>query len=291
MILKKEDWEDLAYSLDPLLYLMKLGFRPYDWQKKVLLSRAKRILINGARQSGKSTIIASKPCIIARSTPGSLCVILAATQKQAYEDVTKVKEFIARDPSYPKVVRDSDELVELSNRSRIVVVPATEKGARGYSSPDLIVIDEASRVEDGVYTSGVRSMLNSNPRCKLILISTPNGKDGFFFRAWKNPKWERYLIRAPFSVDMGRLVETEVTAPEQGVLSFPSPRHMDREEQEEHLREMGERMYRQEMLCDFVEREAQVFGYEEIEGMLNSTAEPLDFGDVKQAPEILRLVL
>jgi hypothetical protein len=203
----------------------------------------------------------------------------------------KVKDFIVHDPQYPKVERDSDRLVTLSNGSWIMVVPATEKAARGPSAPRLILLDEASRIEDIVYRSGIIPMLTDNPECELISISTPNGRLGFFFDSFNNPKWERYEVRSPWDVvDIDSRLISAVPEDEyregrirEGIRGFYSPRHMDQDEQEFNLGEMGPLMYRQEYCVEFVEPEDQVFSYDDIERMMNNRVEALDFDHIGEA--------
>ena len=268
-----------------------LGFTPYEWQEAILRSPHKRKVINGARQAGKSTIVSAKPCHIAKHYPGSVSLIVAATEQQAFYDMEKVKEFIGRDKTYPERDRESDRLVTLENGSWIMVVPATEKAARGPSAPRLILLDEASRIDDIVYTSGIIPMLTENPECELISISTPNGKQGFFFKSFNNPKWERYEVRSPWKViDIEfRLEEAEPEeeyrgkCAERGIKGYDSPRHKNREEQEFNLGEMGPLMYRQEYGPEFVEPDDQVFGYDEIERMMNGKTEPLELDAVGEA--------
>jgi len=266
-------------------YVKSLGFVPFDWQFMVLESTHKRKHILGARQVGKSTIVSSIPCHRARFFPKSLSIIMGATEPQAREDMEKVKDFISRDLDYPKIIRDSDSLLELSNGSRIVVVPATEKSARGYSSPDVIVLDECSRIEDAVYRSGVMPMLTNNEKCEVIQISTPNGKRGFFHKASENERWERFIIRAPWDVStdgwslIEAISESEFKAimAKRGVTAFYSPRHYIFDEQLGNLDEMGRDMYKQEYCCEFVEPNEQVFSYDEINAIFKGTSKPLDF--------------
>lgn len=295
--------EDLIYTLSIIRYVKSLGYIPYDWQEDILNSFSKRKAINGARQGGKSTVICSKPCHRARFFPESLSIIISATERQAVIDMNKVKDFIARDPNYPKIVRDSDEYIKLANKSEIVIVPATEKSARGDSSPDLIIIDEAAWVEDAVYKSGIRAMLTDNEKCELILVSTPHGREGFFFKAFdpfnerKRTRWERFEIRAPWEVN-----EEEWTLypaePEElykakraklGIRAYYSYRHRILEEQQDNLEEIGPLMYKQEVLCQFIEPEEQVFDYEDIARMFEHDREvkPLDvpkLGDSDLSP-------
>jgi hypothetical protein len=293
----RSEAKELLHTLSPYHYVRSLGFKPYEWQKAILKSPHKRKSINGARQSGKSTIVSAKPCHIAKHYPESVSLILAATEYQAFLDMEKVKDFIAHDPDYPGIERDSDRLVTLKNGSWIMVVPATEKAARGPSAPRLILIDEASRVEDIVYRSGVIPMLTDNPDCEVINISTPNGKKGFFFKSFNNPLWERYEIRSPWEViDLEfRLVPAEPEeeyrrkCAKRGIIGFDSPRHRNREEQEFNLGEMGPLMYRQEYGPQFVEPEDQVFSYDDIERMMGNTAEPLDTEEIGIAEEDLTI--
>lgn len=278
------EYQDLLYTLSPNAYVKSLGFKPFVWQSDVLLSCCTRKVINGARQSGKSITISSKPCHKAKFFPGSLSIILAATEKQAVEDMEKIKDFICLDGQYPLVIRDSDSLIELSNKSRILVVPATEKAARGYSAPDIIILDEASRIEDGVYRSGVIPMLTDNEKCELLAISSPNGRSGFFFKANQSLRWERYEVRSPWDVldlDM-RLVPAMPEKKYQnlkikdGIRAYYSPRHKNLEEQQSNLEEMGPLMYRQEYCCEFVEPEDQVFNYDDIAAAFENKAKPMD---------------
>ena len=264
------------YGLSRAHYIESLGFTPFPWQKAVLTSRHKRKHINGSRQSGKSTIVSSVPCHSAKFYPKSLSIILAPTEKQATEDILKVKEFIASDPYYPEIKRDSQDEIALANKSRILVIPATERSARGYSKPRVIVLDEASRIPDEVYKSGVRPMLTDNSECELFAISTPNGKQGFFYESSNSERFERYEIRSPWQVDprdnwnlvqyMEELVYQKMMA-DRGIQSWFSPRHFNLNEQLENLEAMGTQQYMQEYCCEFVEQEDMVFSYEDLDNM------------------------
>jgi len=110
--MSSESLRDLAYSLSSESYIRSLGFKPYTWQIPILQSLHPGKLINGARQSGKSTLISGKPAHRACFFPGSMAIVIAATEKQATEDMEKIKDFIAHDPYYPRIVRDSDSLLE-----------------------------------------------------------------------------------------------------------------------------------------------------------------------------------
>jgi hypothetical protein len=58
-----------------------------------------------------------------------------------------------------------------------------------------LVIDEASRVSDGLYYA-VRPMLAVS-RGRLVALSTPFGRRGWFFEEWESgARWERHKITA-----------------------------------------------------------------------------------------------
>ena len=67
---------------------------------------------------------------------------------------------------------------EFANGSRILALPGTEKTVSGYAAADLVVIDEAARVEDDLLAA-IRPMLaTSNGR--LIALTTPAEKGAGF---------------------------------------------------------------------------------------------------------------
>lgn len=274
--------QEAIYGLDRFAYVdyLKQGIRDirelFSWQRRVLESNSKRKLINGSRQSGKSTIVSSVPCHSAKYYPESLSVVLAPTEKQALEDILKIKKYKYADPNFPNIINESKGEITLSNGSRIIVIPATETSARGYSKPRVIVLDEASRIPDLVYKSGVRPMLTDNPDCEVFSISTPNGKNGFFYEGYMSidGRWEKYEIRSPWTVDPNNpwqlipfMDEPDYIAnrAKHGIYACYSPRHFNYSEQNENLQEIGRQQYMQEYCCEFVETEDMVFSYEEID--------------------------
>jgi hypothetical protein len=90
----------------------------------------------------------------------------------------------------------SKQELTLQNRSRVISLPCQADTVRGYAGVDLLIIDESARVPDDLYRS-VRPMLAvSNGR--LICLSTPYGKRGFFYQAWAHggPEWHRVEVPA-----------------------------------------------------------------------------------------------
>jgi hypothetical protein len=115
------------------------------------------------------------------------------------------------------------------------------------------VVDEASRVDDGLYYA-IRPMLAVSGGT-LIMLSTPYGKRGVFYEAWSGAEyWERYEIPARQC--------TRISA------AFL----------EEERRALPARVYRQEYECSFEETEDQLFSEEDIEAAMSDEVAPLFAG-------------
>lgn len=281
----------LLQALDRSYYVKSLGFSCFEWQKDVLKDTSKRKVINGARQSGKSTIVAAVPAHTARFYPGSISIIGAPTENQANETMSKVISFIARDKNYPRLRKCSNEEVQLENGSRIIVRTAKSDTFRGYSCPRVIILDEASRIEDEAYTSGARPMLTDNPDGELYLISTPFGQEGFFYAAMHDTTgtWRKWNIRSPYTVvgtgteahleQLESEEEFQKEGAKEGIRCFFSPRHRDLQFNAEQLAEMKTMQYRQEYETLFIEKQGQVFSYEEISDMFRRGYESILDGE------------
>src|SRR5262249_17334571 len=121
--------------------------------------------------------------------PGTKVLLLSRSHRQSTELFRIVTDFYNRLGS-PLLQRQTTHELQLCNFSRIVSLPCKEETIRGYSHVSLLVIDEAARVPDDLYRA-VRPMLAvSNGR--LICLSTPYGKRGFFHDAWaRGGDWAR----------------------------------------------------------------------------------------------------
>lgn len=254
---------EVLAKLNPTKYLRQVAeWTAFVWQQHVLSSLSKRIMLNCNRQAGKSTVTATIIWHQAKHYANSLILLFSPTERQTKELMEKVMDFAEMDPEL-ELVEDNVTTKRLSNGSRVIALPGVEKNIRGYSDPDLIVIDEASRAEDGLYRA-IRPMMASG-KTRLIVLSTPFGKRGWFYEEWTgNDIWEKILVTAPVRIVDGQLVQPEPEERfaermmEQGVHAYYSPRHSFEFMQEE-WRSMPEWWFRQEYLGEFMEAEDAVF--------------------------------
>lgn len=244
--------EELARR-DPVEFARALGYEPDPWQARFLRSGASRVLLNCSRQAGKSTTTALKSLHKALYEPGSLTLVLGPAERQAKEFFGKVSGFYA-DLGLGKAGAGTDSArklgMELANGSRIEALPGAEKTIRGFSGVDLLILDEASRIDDGLYHA-VRPMLAVSGGA-LMMLTSPFGKRGVFYEEWSGPgKWERYEVKA-----------TEC------------PRISAKFLQEERLA-LPERVFRQEYMCSFEETDDQVFAHGDVEEAMTGRVSPL----------------
>src|SRR5262249_43928004 len=162
-------------------------------QARLLRRSSQRMLLRCCRQAGKSTTGAALALRTALLQPRSLTLLLSPTQRQSGELFRKVcHQYRALGKPVPSVRRTALSL-ELENGSRVVALPGDEEGVRCFSGVALVVLDEAARVRDELYAT-VRPMLSTS-RGALVCLSTPFGKRGWFFDAWRSDvPWERVLV-------------------------------------------------------------------------------------------------
>jgi hypothetical protein len=234
----------------------QLGFNADPLQAKVLRSSAKRGILNCTRQWGKSTVAAIAALHRAIFQPGSFVVVASPTERQSGEFLMKASALISRMDIRPRGDGKNPLSLMLPNGSRIVGLPGTERTVRGFSAVSLLVIDEAARVPDEMYKT-LRPML-AVAAGDLWLLSTPNGKRGFFYENWvngdtnKGDEWERITVTAS---ECPRIPESFL---------------------EEERRQLGSQWFRQEYLCEFAEDDCQIFPRELVKGALDEI-EPLEF--------------
>ncbi len=241
---------DLRLALDRVAFARSVGMEPDRWQEDLLSSDSKRVLLNCSRQSGKSTMSSIIALHRALYHPGSLILCLAPALRQSQELFSKINGFYCTMGKAPAPDSTRKLGLELPNGSRIEALPGSERTVRGFSGVDLLILDEASRVDDALYHS-VRPMLAVSGG-NLMMLSTPYGKRGVFYEEWTSGAgWERYEIPAE-SVPR---ISPEFLAEERAALP--------------------PWVYRQEYECSFEETEDQVFSSEMVEAAITSEVTPL----------------
>jgi hypothetical protein len=214
--------------------MRKFGLEPDPWQVEVLDAGHPRLLLNCCRQAGKSTAVALLGLVQALVESRSLVLLLSRSHRQSIELFRIVTGFLGR-IKVPDPIRQNNQELELDNGSRIVTLPCKEETIRGYAGVKLLIIDEAARVPDDLYRTARPMLAVSQGR--MICLSTPYGKQGFFWDAWERggPDWHR------------------IEVPAQRIPRI-APAHLEAER-----RALGESWFRQEYCCSFETLEGLVY--------------------------------
>lgn len=238
---------DLLYSLSSVRFAESVaGWNLDPWQAEVMESSRQRIILNCCRQSGKSAVtalLALYTAVYPTERTGrnrALILLLSPSLRQSSELFRKVLDFYRSIAEYVPTTQESALRLRLDNGSRIISLPGKEATVRGYSGVDLLIVDEAARTLDDLYKS-VRPMLAVSGG-RLVLLSTPFGKRGFFFETWEKGGDEWLRIKLP-ATECVRISEAFL---------------------EEEKRVLGRWWFSQEYLCTFEESETAVFTDEEI---------------------------
>jgi phage FluMu gp28-like protein len=230
----------------------RLDFWPDLRQAEILGRRIRRGLVNCSRQWGKSTVAAAKAVHQAYFYSGSLTLMVAPSARQSGEFLRKAAELLARVGIRVRGDGTNESSILLPNGSRLVALPGNEATIRGFSKVSLLLIDEASRVSDEMYQA-LRPMLAVGDG-DLLMMSTPNGRRGFFWEEWSEggDGWERWSVPA-----------TECARIPASFLA-------------EERRTMGDRGFRQEYMCEFLEMEGALFTEEMIQRAFRDDVKPLE---------------
>lgn len=243
--------KDLEHGLDPVAWSIEvLDIIPDEWQKNALRCPSKRVLMNCARQSGKSTIasiLALHRCVF---VPGSLVLLVSPSLRQSGELLRIVNGYLARLPDVTRV-EENKTSIQLSNESRCISLPGTEQTIRGFSGVNLIVVDEAARVDDALITGLTPMLAVSGGR--LLALSTPWGRRGWWYRAWSEGGEDYFRYEVP-ATECSRI----------------SKDFLERER-----RSLGEWAFLQEFCCAFSETRDSVFSYDLIQSCLSDDVLPL----------------
>jgi hypothetical protein len=167
------------------------------WQRDVLAFEG-NVAIRAGRQVGKSEVISEKAVRFAIEHPGTVTMIIAASQRQSsllFEKVVAklslmVDGTLSEKPTMTKAL--------LSNGSRVYCMPTGRTGyfIRGFTL-DLLIADEAAYIPESVWLA-LTPMIAVSRKMRsmghMVLLSTPFGKGGFFHSAFSDPDFKCWHV-------------------------------------------------------------------------------------------------
>ena len=222
-------------ALDPCNIFRAQSLTPDPWQRQVLLCPSRYILLNCSRGAGKSRVTSALALHTALFEPASLILLISRAQRQSKELLRYVKQGYRAVDKPIAATHSTDTMLELKNGSRILALPGKEETIRTFQGVRLLILDEAARIPDMLYSS-VRPMVGVS-RGRTVCLSTPFGQRGFFWRSWcdHTGPWTRFRITWK---DCPRLTEDFI---------------------EQERRQFGDSWVSQEYECDFTACEGRVY--------------------------------
>jgi hypothetical protein len=235
---------EVSLRADPAGIMTMAGLVPDPFQRELLRTEADRVLLLCSRQLGKSTSTAFVALNTAYLNDDTLILLSSRTERQSGELFRKCTYWHKRLNLVPSV-REMALTLELANGSRIIGLCGEGDNFRGYSDVKLALVDEASLVDDTVFTALLPMLVVSGGR--LIALSTPWGKQGWFYTKFTSDdtSWHRINGKA---ADSPRISKAAL---------------------EQQRRDLGERKYSQEFENVFIESEGQLFSDETIDDIIN----------------------
>jgi hypothetical protein len=165
---------------------------PVPWQRGYLTETRHTVLVKG-RQIGATQAASALAIHTALTQPGSTSVIVSPSLRQSSEITVRARVGLWN--LGERLRQDSASLLRTANGSRIVSLPGSQRGVRGYSCA-LVVVDEAAWVEAATMAA-VRPLVAATGG-RLIVQSTPGSPAGAFHELVMDPPadWAALRVRS-----------------------------------------------------------------------------------------------
>ena len=246
---------DPAYFSHKMFKSVEIGkmFEVYSYQQEIMDAIADQnttsICVCSSRQIGKSEAVVKAALWWAMTKPKQLVLLISPGIRQSGHLLYRIQAdlFNAAFPLDQDIVRSSKSQILLKNGSMIISVPNSISTIRGYAA-NLIIVDEAAHFpDDKIFYEAIKPML-IRTHGKLVLLSTPLGKRGFFYKSFE--KWRDKSKCKSFHYPA-------ITSDGKPICPDMSLADLEREKEA-----MDEITYRQEYEAEFVDESNAYFPYE-----------------------------
>ena len=240
-----------APTRSPLALAAELGIALDPWQRDALATDRDALLLV-TRQGGKGLVASLLALAALVGDAGSTTVIVSRSDRQSKRLLRRTKRYYRSLAGVPPAVVDSQYVLELRTGSELLALPGSEETIRGIEAVDLLIVDEAALVPDDLFAAVYPMLATTARRC--VAMTTPRGKRGWFWREWSEggEAWHRARVTAeqvPHRIKPEWLARTRAR--------------------------LGDWMFRQEFLVEFLDDEAQLYATDLVMGALSADVAPL----------------
>jgi len=243
------DEEPVKIRTDPALFARALvGLNPFPYQEKLLSDMSKRIVSCWGRQTGKTSTVAVKAVHYAYSNTNVTVLVASPSLRQSMIMFNRILGYIKASFILKKALaKKTQTVIQLLNGSAIVALPCSENLIRGYTA-NLVICDEAAFMPEDVIVQVIFPTLSATDG-SAIFLSTPWGKDHFFYKAFTDPDYSVHHVKSTECL----LIKPEFL--------------------EEQKRNMTEEAYRSEYLAEFTESANSFFPQDLIRDCIDAELE------------------
>lgn len=223
---------------DPAVFAEVLMGAPlWPHQLEVVRSPARYRVICAGRQVGKSRLLATLALHKAFAAAGSLVLVVSSGDRSSKRLLEEVASLASASPLLAgSVVDESSSAVVLTNGSRVISVPASQRQIRGWAV-DLLIVDEAGFIDPEVWRAAEPSII-ARPGSRVVMSSSPwGGADHFFRLLWTRGKAADAQVASwHWPSTVSPLVDADLL---EEIRSRESPRYFEREYLAEWTDEQG----------------------------------------------------
>jgi hypothetical protein len=162
-----------------------VGAPLWEHQMEVVRSSARYRVLCAGRQVGKSRLFAILALHQAFAVPNSTVLLVSAGDTASKRLLEEIASLALASPFLSgSIVEDTSKMFVLSNGSKILSVPASQRQIRGWPV-DLLIVDEAGFIDQEVWRSAEPTII-ARPGSRVLLCSTPwGGPEHFFRQLWR----------------------------------------------------------------------------------------------------------
>ena len=209
-------------------------YRPHDGQKIIHKSNARHRIIAAGRRFGKTQLAANEMVKFVWENPKEIGWWVAPTYAQSKIGFDLIRRYFNK---IIAKVRTQDKEIEFKYGGGLIRFRSADEpdNLRGYGMK-FLVVDEARYISDEAWYEVLRPAL-ADKQGRLLAISTPKGKHNWFYKVFQ--------------------------APSKDYQGFQMPTHLNPYVPDDELKELEEtlpeRVYRQEILAEFIDDAGGVF--------------------------------
>ena len=187
-----DNWPDFAALTRVASGGSIVPFVPYPFQRDLIatIERSPNTIVNKSRQTGISETVCNWLLWRAMREPGFTGIVFSKTQQDAGNLAGRIRlAATTLGTRCPEFLTDSKLEVAFKGFGRVLFLPPTARAARGIPSASVIFMDEAAFISDAdeIYTAAAPTLSMLGDRGRYIVVSTPNGRSGWYYQLWSSP--------------------------------------------------------------------------------------------------------